>query len=103
LVEAGAVALPSTPPTVAMSGASGSSCARCSCVSASPTPAVKFEVARSGSYEGTAASPDGRRLYAMLEEPLLLDYGKPEGRFLRVLELDTEKKDWTGRALRYPL
>jgi hypothetical protein len=50
-----------------------------------------------------AASPDGRRLYAMLEKPLPLDYGKPEGRFLRVLELDTEKKDWTGRALRYPL
>jgi hypothetical protein len=97
------VALQSTPPTVAMSGASGSSCARCSRVPASPTLAVKFEVARSGGHEVMAASPDGRRLYAMLEKPLPLDYGKPEGRFLRVLELDTEKKDWTGRALRYPL
>lgn len=97
------MAVPSTPPPVAMSGASGSSCARCSRVPASPTQAVKFEVARSGGYEGMAASPDGRRLYAMLERPLPLDYGKREGRFLRVLEFDTEKKDWTGRVLRYPL
>ena len=67
------MALPSTLPPVAMSGASGSSCARCSRVPASPTQAVKFEVARSGGYEVMAASPDGRRLYAVPEGPLLLD------------------------------
>ncbi len=72
-------------------------------VPASPTGTVKFEVARSGGYEGMAASPDGKRLYAMLEKPLLLDDGKNEGRFLRVLEFDTDKRDWTGRTMRYAL
>jgi hypothetical protein len=72
-------------------------------VPASPAATVKFEVARSGGYEGMAASPDGKRLYAMLEKPLLAEDGKPEGRFVRVIEFDTERRDWTGRSMRYVL
>lgn len=72
-------------------------------VPANPAQTVKFEVARSGGYEGMAASLDGKRLYAMLEKPLLLEDGKNEGRFLRVLEFDTEKRDWTGRTMRHAL
>ena len=38
-------------------------------VPASPAAPVAFEVRRSGGFEGMAASPDGARLYAMLEQP----------------------------------
>jgi hypothetical protein len=72
-------------------------------VPASPAQPVKFDVARSGGYEGMAASPDGRRLYAMLEKPLLQEDGSNEGPFLRVIEFDTENKSWTGRSMRYAL
>jgi hypothetical protein len=72
-------------------------------VPASPTATVKFETVRSGGFEGMAASPDGKRLYAMLEKPMLLEDGKPEGRYVRVIEFDTDKRDWTGRSMRYPL
>ena len=51
-----------------------------------------------------AASPDGSRLYAMLEQPLYKQgTDQSEGRFLRVLEFDTRAADWTGRVLRYRL
>lgn len=76
-----------------------------------PDGTVPFEVTRSRGFEGLAASPDGRFLYAMLEGPLVLD-GKREtwadGRpRLRWLEFDTRAEDgrgaWTGRVLFYPL
>ena len=71
---------------------------------ASPTQGVPFRVRRSGGYEGMAASPDGSRLYAMLEQPLYApNSDQPEGRFLRVLEFDTARAAWTGRVLRYRL
>jgi hypothetical protein len=57
---------------------------------------------RSG-FEGLAASPGGERLYALLEKPLFGAGGKPEGRFLRLLEFDAERRNWTGRHWRYAL
>ena len=50
-------------------------------VPASPAAPVAFEVRRSGGFEGMAASPDGARLYAMLEQPLYRQgTDQPEGR-----------------------
>jgi hypothetical protein len=66
-----------------------------------PTGTVAFESQRSGGYEGMAASPDGSRLYALLEKSLLTAQGQPEGAFLRILELDTARGAWTGRNLRF--
>jgi hypothetical protein len=77
-------------------------------IPASPTQAVSFRVPRSGGFEGMAASPDGRFLYAMLEKPLFAagtaNAETHNGRqFLRVLEFDTQAARWTGREFRYPL
>jgi hypothetical protein len=47
---------------------------------------VAFEVPRSGGLEGMAATPDGSRIWGMLEKPLLDSKGKPDDRFLHVLE-----------------
>jgi len=62
-----------------------------------------WRVPRSGGYEGLAATPDGTRLWAMLEKPILSAEGQPEGRFLRVLEFDTAAARWTGRSVKYAL
>ena len=70
-------------------------------VPASPAGTVAFESQRSGGYEGMAASPDGSRLYALLEKPLLTPQGQPEGAFLRIVEFDTQRAAWTGRNLRF--
>ncbi|MBW6398607.1 esterase-like activity of phytase family protein [Roseomonas sp. HJA6] len=71
-------------------------------VPASPTQAVPFRSRRSGGYEGMAASPDGARLYALLEKPLFRPgTDQAEGNFLRILEFDTARNDWTGRVLRF--
>ncbi|MBB5690508.1 esterase-like activity of phytase family protein [Roseomonas alkaliterrae] len=73
-------------------------------VPANPTQPVAFRVPRSGGYEGMAASPDGSRLYAMLEKPLFREgSAEAEGRFLRILEFDAQRAAWTGRVLRYRL
>lgn len=73
-------------------------------IPANPTQPVPHRVRRSGGYEGMAASPDGSRLYAMLEQPIFApNSDQPEGRFLRVLEFDTARAAWTGRVLRYRL
>lgn len=72
-------------------------------VAASPTAGVPFQVQRSGGYEGMAMLPDGSRLWALLEKPVLADGGKPEGAFLRMIELDAQKGSWTGRSLKYRL
>lgn len=75
---------------------------------ADPTkPLPAFDIKRSGGYEGLAMSPDGSRLYALLEGPVFRD-GKPEaaedGRTaLRVIEFDTAQNGWTGRSWLYPL
>ncbi|MCM0019739.1 MAG: esterase-like activity of phytase family protein [Tagaea sp.] len=71
-----------------------------------PGGAIDFNLGRSRGYEGMAASPDGRMLYAMLEGPVFVD-GRAEaenGReFLRVIEFDVAAARWTGRSFRYPL
>jgi hypothetical protein len=69
-----------------------------------PNAPVPFQVPRSGGYEGMALSPDGARLYALLERPLLVPAtGQPEGAFLRILEFDIPAGRWTGRTLRFAL
>jgi len=60
-------------------------------------------VPRSAGFEGMAATPDGRHLWAMIERPILGADGEPEGNFLRVLEFDTAATRWTGREVRYRL
>lgn len=75
-------------------------------VAATPTGTVAFESQRSGGYEGMAASPDGSRLYALLEKAIFAaagtpNAGQPEGRYLRIVELDTARGAWTGRNLRF--
>jgi hypothetical protein len=68
------------------------------------TPGViAFEVPRSGGFEGMAATPDGSRIWAMLEKPLLDANGQPEGRFLHVLEFDPAAARWTGASVKYAL
>jgi len=68
------------------------------------TPAVvSFEVSRTGGFEGMAATPDGSRIWAMLEKPLLDAKGQAEGRFLHVLAFDPAAARWTGTSVKYPL
>jgi hypothetical protein len=73
-----------------------------------PAPAVvKFEVRRSKGFEGMAAAPDGSKLYALLEGPLITESGEPEAkdgkRYLRILEFDVAKAEFTGKSWKYPL
>lgn len=68
------------------------------------TPAVvAFEVPRSGGFEGMAATPDGSRIWAMLEKPLLDAKGQPEGRFLHVLSFDPAAAKWTDNGVKYAM
>ncbi len=75
---------------------------------ADPTkPMPAFNLKRSGGFEGLARSPDGSRLYALLEGPVFTG-AEPEktedGRTaLRVIEFDAQKGDWTDRSWLYPL
>ncbi len=78
-------------------------------VSTPATPgAFSTPVRRSRGYEGMAASRDGQFLYPLLEGPLWDEAGKQwenkEGReYLRVLEFNVAKGEWTGRSWKYPL
>jgi hypothetical protein len=75
------------------------------------TPAVpgafSTPVRRSRGFEGMASSKDGKFLYPLLEGPLWIEAEKKwetdsGGReFLRILEFDIEKADWTGRSWKY--
>ncbi|MCQ4159415.1 esterase-like activity of phytase family protein [Roseomonas sp. GC11] len=67
----------------------------------SPAAGVAFQTQRSGGYEGMAMTPDGSRLWALLEKPVLTAEGKPEGEFLRLIEFDTARAAWTGRSLKF--
>jgi len=74
---------------------------------AAPGP-VKFEVRRSKGFEGMAVSPDGSKLYPLLEGPLWVkatgDFEAKEGtRFLRILEFDVAKGEFTGKSFKYAL
>ncbi|MGE0349529.1 esterase-like activity of phytase family protein [Hydrogenophaga sp.] len=75
---------------------------------AAPGGEVKFQSRRSKGYEGLAASPDGSKLYALLEGALWDDATKaPEAldgkQFLRALEFDVTTEQWTGRHWKYVL
>lgn len=73
-------------------------------VPATPTAGTAFRARRSGGYEGMAMTPDGTRIWAMLEQPLYAaGSDQPEGAFLRVIELDTARGEWTGRSVRFRL
>lgn len=65
-------------------------------------------VRRSRGYEGMAASKDGQFLYPLLEGPLWNESSKQwehkDGReYLRVLEFNVAKGEWTGRSWKYAL
>jgi len=65
-------------------------------------------IRRSRGYEGMAASPDGRFLYPLLEGPMWDEPAKAwesrDGReYLRVLEFDVARGEWTGRSWKYAL
>ncbi len=75
---------------------------------AMPNATVDFTIRRSRGYEGMASSPDGKKLYAMLEGPVwdaaAKDWEKLNGReYLRVLEFDVPTEKWTGRHWKYVL
>lgn len=70
--------------------------------------AFSTPVRRSRGYEGMAASKDGQFLYPLLEGPLWDEAGKKwEGRdgkeYLRILEFNVAKGEWTGRSWKYAL
>ncbi|EPL6454310.1 esterase-like activity of phytase family protein [Providencia rettgeri] len=71
-----------------------------------PTDKVTFQVNRSKGFEGMASSPDGSKLYPMLEGAIWVDekqdYENVDGkRAARILEFDVKKQDWTGRSWLY--
>ncbi|SIP94651.1 Uncharacterized conserved protein [Rhizobium sp. RU20A] len=77
-------------------------------VQADPSkPMPVFNLKRSGGFEGLAASPDGSKLYGLLEGPIWTDAATVEqadgAKALRVIEFDTASKAWTGRSWLYPL
>ncbi|MCS3406602.1 esterase-like activity of phytase family protein [Serratia sp. AKBS12] len=71
-----------------------------------PDGKQNFQVARSKGFEGMAASKDGTMLYPLLEGALW-DGEKFENidgkRYLRVLEFDVKRQQWTGRSWQYLL
>ncbi len=71
-----------------------------------PDGKQNFQVARSKGFEGMAVSPDGSMLYPLLEGAVWdgEQYENIDGkRYLRVLEFDVKKQEWTGRSWQYVL
>ncbi|MDV5226805.1 esterase-like activity of phytase family protein [Providencia rettgeri] len=71
-----------------------------------PADKVSFQVNRSKGFEGMASSPDGSKLYPMLEGALWneekQDYENVAGkRAARILEFDVKNQQWTGRSWLY--
>lgn len=71
-----------------------------------PADKVSFQVNRSKGFEGMASSPDGSKLYPMLEGALWneekQDYENVDGkRAARILEFDVKNQQWTGRSWLY--
>ena len=70
---------------------------------------MKFEVKRSKGFEGMAQSPDGKFLYGLLEGPLWVEASnsfettKDGKTFLRIVEFDVTKEEFTGKTYKYPL
>ncbi|HZP20160.1 MAG TPA: esterase-like activity of phytase family protein [Bauldia sp.] len=74
---------------------------------ANPTAKLPvFNAARSRGFEGLAQSPDGSKLYGLLEGALYKADGTQEmvdgHPALRILEFDVAKQAWTGRFWLYP-
>lgn len=74
-----------------------------------PDGDIAFDVRRSRGYEGMAQSPDGAKLYPLIEGPIW-DHDKgaietmEDGRaFLRMLEFSTADQAWTANNWMYPL
>jgi hypothetical protein len=71
--------------------------------------AMSFEVRRSKGFEGMAASKDGKFLYPLLEGALWdaaangTEKGADGKEYLRILEFDLAKSDWSGRNWKYRL
>lgn len=70
--------------------------------------APAFQIKRSKGFEGMASSKDGSKLYALLEGPVWNEearaYEAVDGRqYLRVLEFDVKREQWTGRHWKYLL
>ncbi len=75
---------------------------------AADASSMNFAVNRSKGFEGMALSKDGKMLYPLLEGALwdnqTKQYENSTGkRYLRVLEFDTSKNNWTGRSWQYVL
>ena len=75
---------------------------------AAPNATVAFQVRRSKGFEGMAASPDGGKLYALLEGALwdeaAKDFESVDGKpYLRIVEFDVASEKWTGRHWKYVL
>lgn len=73
-----------------------------------PQDKINFDIKRSKGFEGMAMSPDGSKLYALLEGPIWQkDQQQYENdndqNYLRILEFDVAKEQWTGRFWKYPL
>ena len=73
-----------------------------------PNGELKFQSRRSKGYEGLASSPDGSKLYALLEGALWNEEAKAYEnvggkQYLRVLEFDVKTEQWTGRHWKYVL
>jgi hypothetical protein len=78
-----------------------------SAMPAVPGP-VRFEVRRSRGFEGMAASKDGRFLYPLMEGPIwdaaANGWEMKNGReYLRILEFDVAKGEYSGRSWKYLL
>lgn len=70
--------------------------------------AFSTPVRRSRGFEGMAASKDGQFLYPLLEGPLWNEAAKQwetrDGReYLRIIEFNVAKGEWTGRSWKYAL
>ena len=73
-----------------------------------PDGSVKFQVRRSKGFEGMASSPDGSKLYPLLEGAIWDETAKAyeslDGKqYLRILEFDVDAGRYTGRHWKYVL
>lgn len=73
-----------------------------------PDGHTAFQAKRSKGFEGMAMSPDGSKLYPLLEGALWNEaakaYENNNGKqYLRILEFDTAARRYTGKSWQYPL
>ena len=75
---------------------------------ATPEETTDFQVRRSKGFEGMAMSPDGGKLYPLLEGALWNQEQKTyeqlgNKHYLRILEFDTATRAYTGKSWKYVL